>query len=37
MGCSDLASSGSSFGDDCWCYSEAVVVVGGDEAAVDVE
>jgi hypothetical protein len=36
MGYSDLASPGSSFDDDCWCYSEAVVVVGGDEVAVDV-
>jgi hypothetical protein len=33
---SDLASPGSGFGDDCWCCDEVVVVVGGDEVAVDV-
>ncbi|KAK2377717.1 hypothetical protein QL285_078364 [Trifolium repens] len=32
--CSDLASSGSGFGDDCWCCGE--VVVGADEVAVDI-
>jgi hypothetical protein len=31
-----LASPGSGFGDDCWCCGEVVVVVGGDEVAVDV-
>jgi hypothetical protein len=31
-----VGSSGYGVGDDCWCCGEVVVVVGGDEVAVDV-